>query len=294
MKTSPSLQGNWDWRAAGNFIGGGSGSGLLVSAALLSLTGIVNITSVLAATVLIATGLGLVWLEIGRPLRFLNVFRNPQTSWMSRESWLAIVLLPLALAAAWYGKSLLFAAVGVVAVLFLYSQARILRAAKSIAAWRVAPVVPLIMITGFTEGAGLMLLIWAASAGLREAVGLLDIILVSWLLLIWRLVAWSDYRAAATRDVPEQTRVVILGLHRPLSWWGHIIPALLVLSAPVSVGAASTLVALAGLCMTLSGWWLKFIIITRAAFNNGFALPRSPARGAGEPGPGVRPGWSPG
>ena len=37
------------------------------------------------ALALVAAGLGAVWLEIGRPLRAIHVFFNPCTSWMTRE-----------------------------------------------------------------------------------------------------------------------------------------------------------------------------------------------------------------
>jgi phenylacetyl-CoA:acceptor oxidoreductase subunit 2 len=37
---APTLQKRWDWRAAGNFICGGSGSGLMIMAALLAILGL--------------------------------------------------------------------------------------------------------------------------------------------------------------------------------------------------------------------------------------------------------------
>jgi phenylacetyl-CoA:acceptor oxidoreductase subunit 2 len=49
--------------------------------------------------------------------------------------------------------------------------------------------------------------------------------------------------------------------------------------------------ATAGIIAAVSGWWLKFTIVTRAAFNQGFALPTTPVRGAGSTHPGARPGW---
>jgi phenylacetyl-CoA:acceptor oxidoreductase subunit 2 len=35
----------------------------------------------------------------------------------------------------------------------------------------------------------------------------------------------------------------------------------------------------------------KFALITRAAYNQGFAILHTPARGAGTPGVGAKPGW---
>jgi len=136
MGVAPAQQGSWDWRATGNFAGGGTGSGLLLMAALVHSQGAAAAALALLGTALIAAGLGLVWLEIGRPWRFLNVYRNPFTSWMSREAWLATALLPLALAAvAWRSDALALAA-ALLALAFLYSQARILGASRGIPAWR--------------------------------------------------------------------------------------------------------------------------------------------------------------
>jgi len=55
--------------------------------------------------------------------------------------------------------------------------------------------------------------------------------------------------------------------------------------------AAAPLFAVAGLCVTVSGAVLKFILVTRAGFNQGFALNHTPVRGSGIAGPPVKPGW---
>ncbi len=47
------------------------------------------------AMAFVGAGLFCVWLEIGRPWRFLNVFRHPARSWMTREAIIAIVLFIL-------------------------------------------------------------------------------------------------------------------------------------------------------------------------------------------------------
>ena len=97
---APRLQRNWDSRAACNFIAGGSGTGLLTAAAMASLAGRPYYPAGALAVVLIGFGLSMVWLEIGRPLRALNVFFHPQTSWMTREAFLALPVLTLASLAA--------------------------------------------------------------------------------------------------------------------------------------------------------------------------------------------------
>ena len=126
-----SLQGHWDARAAANFMLGGAGSGLMVS---LLLTAGDSALAISVSLVMIAAGLGAVWLEIGRKLRAVHVLFNPFTSWMTRESFAALLLFPLGIGAIFVPAALPFAAAAALA--FLFCQARILRAAKGIAAWR--------------------------------------------------------------------------------------------------------------------------------------------------------------
>jgi phenylacetyl-CoA:acceptor oxidoreductase subunit 2 len=56
---------------------------------------------------------------------------------------------------------------------------------------------------------------------------------------------------------------------------------------PWSTGLA----ILAGVLALAAGWLMKYVVVTRAAYNQGFALPWTPVRGAGNPVAGPRPGW---
>ena len=136
---NPWQQTSWDWRAAGNFICGGAGTGLLVAVALFGAGAAASLRSPdwLVFTGLARIGLGLmcVWLEIGRPLRALNVFINPRTSWMSREAWVSVALFPAGLAAL-LGLSGAIWLTAALALAFLYCQSRMLPAARGIPAWR--------------------------------------------------------------------------------------------------------------------------------------------------------------
>jgi phenylacetyl-CoA:acceptor oxidoreductase 26-kDa subunit len=241
------IQQHWDARAALNFMLGGTGSGLIIAAALAYPDSRVP---VLVGLGLIALGLGAVWLEIGRKLRAINVFFNPFTSWMTRESFAALLLFPLGIGAIFVPPALQFAAAA--ALVFLYCQARILRASKGIPAWRAAEIVPLIVFTGLAEGAGLALVFTVNHFLLGFFV----------LAIAVRLFAWLRYRAAAPGKALEPAG-------KALVWIGTVAALALVFVLP----------PLAGLAALAAGWWLKFALVTRASFNQGFSLPHLPVRG---------------
>jgi phenylacetyl-CoA:acceptor oxidoreductase subunit 2 len=155
------VQEHWDARAALNFMLGGAGAGLMIWAAVMQVRSPYPVALSLA---LVAAGLFAVWLEIGRKARALHVFFNPYTSWMTRESFAALLLFTLGLASL-LDASLLPAA-AIAAGAFLYCQARILRAAKGIPAWRTPWVVPLIVISGLAEGGALLLLVQGSFTGI--------------------------------------------------------------------------------------------------------------------------------
>jgi len=236
-------QRHWDARAALNFMLGGAGAGLIVFAAIIGLDGP---WAVALALTLIAAGLGAVWLEIGRKLRALHVLFNPFTSWMTREAFVAVLLFPLGLGALYVPQALPVAALAAAA--FLYCQARILRAAKGIPAWRAPEVVPLIVATGLAEGAGLALLF-------SQQTLLIGLFILA---VALRALAFRRYRAA------------VLELYGTLA-------ILIVALASFQVREAAML---AGIAAIASGWWLKFSLVTRAAPAQGFTLPRVPVRGA--------------
>ena len=255
----PWQQTNWDWRAAGNFLLGGTGSGLLIAAALALPA---PWLAMLAGLLLIAGGLAAVWLEIGRKLRAIHVFFNPQTSWMTRESLAALVLFGLGTAYLVVHAAWLQYAAALAALAFLYCQARILRAARGIPAWRAPQLVALIMTTALVEGTGLLMLMNA------------QVLVTSLfaLAVVARAVAWSRYWAALQQP---GSRSALEFAGKALIQIGTIAPLALVLGAVFLPQAA----VLAGIAALLAGWWLKFVLVTRAAFNQGFALPQLPVRG---------------
>jgi phenylacetyl-CoA:acceptor oxidoreductase 26-kDa subunit len=261
---NPWQQTNWDWRAAANFMAGGAGAGLVVMAVLA----VAHPALLVFGLVLIGAGLACVWMEIGRPLRALHVFFNPQTSWMTREGMVAALLMPVALASLLFWPQLGDIA-ALLALAFVWCQGRILRAAKGIPAWREPRIVPFIVITGLAEGGGLLMLLAPGSAAARSWVfGLVAA------LVLLRLVLWAAYR----KRLGGRARTALAGAERALLWGGTLAP--LALMALVAAAAMpGVLLAAAGLLATAAGAWIKFVLVTRAGFNQGFALAQLPVRG---------------
>ena len=74
--------------------------------------------------------------------------------------------------------------------------------------------------------------------------------------------------------------------------FGQLLPELLLVATMLFGAGSGGLVALAGLVALIAGMRMKFVIVARAAYNQGFALPVLPIRGQGKQMPGVKPGWS--
>jgi phenylacetyl-CoA:acceptor oxidoreductase subunit 1 len=287
----PVHQQHWDWKAAGNFMCGGSGSSLFIFAALAALQGLPARWLGFPALALVAAGLFLVLLKIGRPWRALNVLRQPQRSWMAREAWIAAVFFPAGLLGLWFDNMPLIGLAAVTAFLFLYAQAMILKEAKGIPAWREPLIVPLIVITGLAEGGGLLLAalpLFAALKPMSEAVALAVV-----LLAVARALAWRAYLAALqTTGAPARTLDCLASLRPWLLVLGLVLPVIFVAAGFVLGGLAPILFALGGLSTFAAGWLLKHRLVTRAAFNQGFALKQVPARGGGRHvAATVKPGW---
>ncbi len=263
-------QASWDWRAAGNFMFGGTGSGLLILAAAGALTGTPPVATVLIALAFMAAGLSLVWLEIGRPWRALNVFFHPETSWMTREAIVAGVSFALAIAGLVFGPPALLLVAALAAAGFLYCQARILRAAKGIPAWREPALQPLIIATGLVEGCAVLMVLTllARTAIPAPMAGLLA------LLVMARGLAWLAYRDGVCKPeaTPPATRQALQGIHLLVLGGGTALPLLLLAPAGFAGGAGQVLALFAALAALGSGWWLKFTIVTRAAQVQGFAF----------------------
>jgi phenylacetyl-CoA:acceptor oxidoreductase 26-kDa subunit len=279
--TSPSRQTSWDARAAANFICGGAGAGLIVFTALTVARDGALTAAMLAGVALIGTGLLCVWHELGRPLRALHVFFHPRTSWMTRESFVATLLVPVALVAATGVEPFAYAA-GVLAAAFIVCQARMLQASCGIPAWREPLTAALLAITALTEGAGIWL---ALSPWLRT--GSQALVAAFGVLVLGRIVVWLAYRRAVAVASPRSAAALV-ATGRVLQVAGTLLPlvAVAAIVGGVTSGSATLAVAAAaGALGAAAGAHLKYVLVVHAGFTQGPVLTRLPVRGV----PRVRP-----
>jgi phenylacetyl-CoA:acceptor oxidoreductase subunit 1 len=287
----PVLQQHWDWKASANFICGGVGSGLFVLAAIAGLRFPPVLPLGWLALAIMAAGLGTLILKIGKPLRAAYVLRQPRRSWMTREAWIAGVMFPLAALALWLVDPPLLIVSAALAFGFLFCQGMILYAAKGIPVWRSNWSPPLIVVTGFAEGSGLFLgalVLLPVPTALTQTAAMVAAALA--LLRAW---IWRSYLTALTIEgAPARALAVLDGCRRWFLLGGLVLPLALIVLGFALPPASGASFAVAGLASMAAGIALKFILVTRASFNQGFALTHTPVRGSGRAGPAVKPGWS--
>ncbi|MFY9700265.1 MAG: hypothetical protein WAK34_18430, partial [Rhodoplanes sp.] len=245
----------------------------------------------LVALGVIALGLFLLIFKIGRPFRFSYVLRQPRRSWMSREAWVAGAFFPIALAAIWFASPIGLIVAALLGFGFMVCQAMMFYASKGIPAWRQQTLVPLLIATGFAEGAGLFLIVAAFVPGMQ--IFAIPVAAALIMLVAARHLAWRFYIGDLEREgAPTETHEVFRALAPWLLIGGLAVPLWLIAPGLVLPPFAPTLFALAGAMTLIAGWAFKLILITRAGYNQGFALTHTPVRGAGVAGPAVKPGWT--
>jgi phenylacetyl-CoA:acceptor oxidoreductase subunit 2 len=235
------------------------------------------------AAVVMAVGLFFVFLKIGRKARFLLVLLRPHSSWMTRETWCVAGIYP-ALAVSYVWPQYLHGSLALLALAaagFLLCQARILYASKGIPAWR-APLIPAMVIaSGLAEGLGLLAMLslfpsmQVAPIIVLAPAGLLLVIINSW--------AWRCYvDSAKAMGIGPLARRDLEGASPWVHTFGHGIPLTLYLLCLAVAPISQSLAALAGLGAVIGGAVWKFIVITRACHQQGFAIPMQPQRGSGK------------
>jgi phenylacetyl-CoA:acceptor oxidoreductase 26-kDa subunit len=274
--SAPWLQRHWDVRAALNFALGGTGAGVLVVLLFSDTGGAHQRVALVLALALIGAGLASVWLEIGRPRRALHVMFNPFTSWMSRESFAAVLVFAFGVPAVVFPRPEYVFAPALAGLAFVYCQARILQHARGIPAWREPMVTPLIVATALAEGAGAMIAV-ALLMGEPASAPLTGCAFA----VIARAWAWSVYRRRIAASVVGPGLKVIDRVGDVMMGLGTLAPLALLVGGALLPDAAGAAIALAGIATVAAGWVFKIALVTRASFNQGFALPGLPARGRG-------------
>jgi phenylacetyl-CoA:acceptor oxidoreductase subunit 2 len=193
---------------------------------------------------------------------------------MTRESFAAGAVFALGLSAAWLGSQALAQAAALAALVFAYCQGRLLQGAKGIPAWRVPALAWLIFTTALAEGAGLFVVLAALFD--TPARGVLAYFS---LLLVARALAWSIYRGSVAKSVVRPALEALDRAGKILIQFGTIAPLALLLLGLFAPDVARIALLLAGIGALATGWQFKFVLITRAAYNQGFALPHLPVRG---------------
>ena len=286
----------WDVRAAMNFILGGMSSGLAVVAYALWTLGLLADELLpwffLAAALGMGIGLLFVFAEIGRRARFLYVFRRPQSSWMTRETYAVAAFYPAVAAELLWPSPALHAVVALAAATFLVCQARILHAGKGIPAWRVDLVPWMLVAAGLYEGValaaiGLAALSLTGGQDSPEPSHLLALAGLAGAGVVLAGVNAALFRAyrlgAAKAGVGPLSRRDIDAIAGGMRWMGHLAPAALFAVAATGAGVAGAPLALVAgaACAVAGGVLWKYTLVTRACHEQGFALPRLPRRGSG-------------
>jgi phenylacetyl-CoA:acceptor oxidoreductase subunit 2 len=163
----------------------------------------------------------------------------------------------------------------VLGLAFLYCQLRILNAARSLPAWREPWAMPLLGVSGLTEGLGIYLFVMAVMGIVPVA-----LVLVAWVLLIARAFLWQIYVNALRKSgAPAPTLQAFRAMNTFFLVTAHLSPVVLITFVFILPDLAIPLSALAGAAATLGGWYLKFVVVTRAAYIPKFEIPTTPVRG---------------
>jgi len=239
--------------AAAGLVLSGSGAGLLV---ILSLGGYAGLDAgvgvVLFGLALVGGGLLATWL---RPA--LSVEGG---MWRRVAAIAALALFPLVGAAE--GWPDLVRLLWLPALALLYAQARRIEAVRSVPAWSAPLHLPLLLTSAMAEASGLLLLlaplVWAGTSPDWTA-GLLIALIAA------RLLVWMAYRRRLTGETaPVETAKVLVAFSTPFALGGNVVPLVLAMVAGTVPALASSALAAAGLAVTVGGWALRLVILTRA------------------------------
>ncbi|MFS8087407.1 MAG: phenylacetyl-CoA:acceptor oxidoreductase, partial [Acidobacteriota bacterium] len=192
---------------------------------------------------------------------------------MTREALLALAVFALAAAVA-AGEERAAPLLALAALLFVYAQGRMLRAAKGIPAWRDPMLPTLIVTTALAEGGGLFLVV----GSLHADITVLAIAFAGFAALS-RFLAWVMYRRQVATTLAPAATAAFAHVQMTLGPKGTGAVLALYCLALLFADARAPLVLIGGIIAVAAGSGFKLVLITRAAHNQGFSLPHLPVRG---------------
>jgi phenylacetyl-CoA:acceptor oxidoreductase subunit 2 len=203
-------QKTWGWPAAVNFIIGGTGGGVYFFSLFQAFICFgsdsfsKSLPFGLIPPLLISIGFLCLGIEAGRPLRGCYLFRNPQKSWISRETFACCIFIPASLCDYFFPNPV-FKLFAITAALgFLVSQGFIVYRALAITAWNI-PIIPLVFLSSaLVSGYGLFLILTVTDVkGSDQTMLFFGLIFLVLNLLIWLVYLWQASSTSTTKKLRQ-------------------------------------------------------------------------------------------
>jgi phenylacetyl-CoA:acceptor oxidoreductase subunit 2 len=226
----------WGWPAAVNFIFGGAAASFYILSTLIvrlndyAHTVLNPIALHLLPPIMVGIGFFCLTVEVGRPLRGHQVFRRIFVSRMSQEALAGAIFVFTVILNWFFPHTALLICAATAAAVLLISQGAIVYNARAVIAWNV-PLIPLLFVTsGFTTGAGVLLVVLGGLTSGHYTL-LMALICALLNLLVWFLyLRWSHepaFRKATETLRSLKYRILILGI-------GHIMPIFVLFTALIA------------------------------------------------------------
>lgn len=263
-----------DARPALHFVAGGLSGGIVAWSSLTGSPGGLALGAGLAAVGLVA-----LWQQHG-VTGSAEGLTPRQRSWVARETVVGIGLLAavaiVLLDPARDGATLARRGAGLLALLFIACQARLLNAAPDIPAWREPLIKPLLVAMALAEGAGAALLMLGAPAAASMAPATARTAaftgLLGWgLVVVAALALLTGYGWHARLGVPRAARRTFARTGRLYNLlFGLAVGfAVVALGSPLPEAVAALALSAAGALALAGGVWFTWALTTQLAFGEG-------------------------
>jgi formate-dependent nitrite reductase membrane component NrfD len=274
MAVTMGRQKSWEWKVVADVFLGGTGSGAYVAGFLLEKawgnTPLTDAVSLLGP-MLVALGMLVLLLEVGRPLNAFRAFLNARTSWMAR----GVVFQPL-----FVGLGIIYGVAGILvegfktsglgialgslaaalALIVAAYHGLLYSRAKAIPLWSNPQIPVLFFVSAMAGGAsaGLVLAAFFATSTLQLtglAVAELALLVLT-LISIWALTSASPnaaYRASVSSMANAAFWALVVGI-------GGVLPIGILLASLMTGNIPPGLMALAGVCVLAGTYYLRHAV----------------------------------